>query len=812
MAAKILSIPRMYPSDTKQIITEIFNLSLNRSRHVIIVSSDATMMDEWCHTFSAGNGAKVIQAVVSYRGPEQPSLLNSTKQIAPNMLQNKCILMITTIDGAFSYDASMRLASALKASLYYMIGYDKVMATNHLRSLFETYPNHIAPTLGVYSNAVQRLIHSDETTNPYMLATLEYSQFLRSMTTAFLIEARKHTYERKDKDAIPKLYVVGYNPQFVSMSLHNGAMVRFIERSELGRNLILPEISKKIATSAVDNMANKNPAIWVSSNPQLKLAQIDYMMLNISSQILYLGIHPAQHLYPLKLNGWNIAGVDPSLTPAAISELERMCTNFKQFVREFKYTMDDFMNICVICGFDMLKPIVIIDDTWAEVKGMSYQDFQVRKLDFYSELLNEERINVTAALKMNLKKDIVIPKLLALLPQPMGGSLNELRAIMSTSVKSDYRYEAKKVQLYLDEFKALGVKNQIKFIEDMHSILVENMDALDFSFQPGDCVSGMFSISNSYNQKTKVLRWMRMMNERRCFAVISVPNKARYLYARRMNFNLGLDIVIKKNRLVFKTENKKHPWNDSVYTMTELRQNGFITVTAEQMAGWLGVKYAGPGYYSHSTLCDLMDIAVPEWLAKRIFAYQHIGTSPIGLIKAYTHMLIDKRSIPRNQYYFKRATLLDSYLKREGIPHDSYVISGTERETLQFLEQVSLSTEFGDVFIESGTSINVSGHLLSMTIAAHFVPTAIHVWIRQLLRMTVNTKLIEIKESVKDSTLLFDNRIHDGELLPWHSLNELILTLCILESYVDFMMGGYHSTDIISDIANAFIVELKDGL
>lgn len=791
-----LSIP------IKDTIKEIFSKKTLRSRHVLIAYHDDMLVREWSYIMSSSSGAKVSVGTCSGDAYNHPMLLRSVREITPNLLSNVCILFVIANKQSFPMYSAQRLSSSIRANLVYLIGQASADFLEVMKKLKNMVPTMSRPVLGRYTPSVG-LLSSGSSILPPFKHTLAYSHFLRDITTQFASFIRphlsKHVSHTNDSN---KLYVIGYNPQYVASAIRCGLRAQFLERNALkNETLVLPAPS--FLKPVKDREEHKS---WVRSSGQIKLSDIDNLAFTTSNQIIYIGCHPGTHLYGYRMPAHKILFIDPALTDMTITELNKISPgNTKTVTEKFLFNVDYFKNI--INGFiNVTQPFTIIDDSW--VPGTTnYENFQRDKINFFSFIIQRHKTLVSIFMKLHIQHDIDIPYTFALFPQPHGGSLTELRLVMNYA-GTTYPYRVRAIRSYLDRIQDMSLEHRLRMIKYYHKILLDNHNGLAYKYSSGDLVSAMFSLSNTYNPKKSVLAWLQSMYNQRTFVIFSAPNKGRIEFLLDSGYDIGLSLKLQGDILTFRSPHRDTPWTDFCYSMAEMREVGYVTITPEIMAGILSTDYTGVGYYLNSHYCDVMDIYVPEFVLWDVLKYQHIGTSPMGIIKSFTHMFLMNGTIQRGQYYAKRGALCSDVLTSYGVNIADFYVIGDERISIVTTSDIDVSMKYGHIVIPKNTNINISGHLLSMTVSAHFVPTAVNVWIHQLLTMTGETPLSSVAAHVHNGVELFDNKLIGDHFEPWHSLNELILTMEILHDYTAFILNGKQNYAVINDICDSFVAHL----
>lgn len=831
LTENVTSTPYVHPIDSEVIIRNIFERTMTRSQHLLILAESHELCVKMANTCAQLNGANTQVCEINPNNSDQKQLLTAVKNITSNLLSQRCYIFmyvnnINDIHNIFHDNYNVyqlistckRLAVSLRAGFINFIHKPDNYCIEMMKAVASGVPKHLVsymgyrPTLSLREAQLPDLNSSDFMT----LQNMSYTMFERSLTTSFLASIANYnltgSYQCNYPDKIPRIFVVGYNPQYVSLALQNGSMVRFLEVStpkndnDENSMIILPDLNN-VPYKNKSRSSKTGRKYWIQSHSQQKLGQIDYTIFNMVNQIIYLGINPASHLFNLNLKKWKIIGVDPNLSPVTVDGIQQSCPSSILFNEEFNYSFKNLNKINRTSYIDFAKPFAIIDDVYPGDAPGLYQSMQVSKIKFYNDVVRKYP-NVIIALKLNLKTNTTINQLQYLLPQPYGGELKEMRAIMSGDQNvPDFEYRAQDVDQYMNKFANIKTEEQLKFSVYMHSSLIINQNALNYNFKSHSLINCLYSLSNEINDKSSVLQWLEKMRKNNCIVLFSAPNGDRLKYKLKYSNRLTNVMRISDNKVYTKTSRRNKPWVDISYNFTEMRKIGYLSVTPEIIAGTMGSFYHGVGYVNHGDICDITDIYLPFEFCNKIFRYQTCGTSPMGNVKAFTHMVTDGMGVSKFIYYWKRAELVGNFLMLKGIPPDSYRLIGDGNATFTALRDIRISTFVGDVFInasDSAVSINLSGHLLSLAIAAHFIPNGIHIWIKQMLTMSRGVDFNILLQSEHDKMLFFDNIVRNGIALPWHSQNELILTLCILKGYVNFMLNGHFSESIIDDIIGGF--------
>nr|ADN64782.1 minor core protein [Homalodisca vitripennis reovirus] len=619
-------------------------------------------------------------------------------------------------------------------------------------------------------------------------ATIDYSMFSRSAITAFAAYMLKAAgIDRKSMKAA----VVGYNPPYVWTGLKHGLQVKYLElhvRSPGGlgpRRLILPKLDFK---------DEPNKVKYVVHNPQIKLLCHDMTFLSISRNVLYIGSYPATHLEGLNLYGWKLLCVDPKNTPEW-AEIMRKKTNadITQIGLPYDFTTPGVFPKYVKKVFGNER-FVVMDDSWIDGRA-EYEDFQLLKQSYFESVCASDDQMILASVKWHRTKDTTVKYLLALLPQPYGGSIRELRAVFSKHGVSSITIKSSDTEAYLDKFNKMSQSSQIYTQAFMHQLLTTTKDALEYDVPNDTALIASYSLSNSNNSKSRVLQCLDNYAKMKKVIIFGAPNLLRLKFMKEIGLMLDSSIKIKDDLISFSNPSGKK-WVDRGYTAEEMQSVGFIEITVEQMVSLCGGDYAGCGYFVNSSYNDIFSWYIPMWMVGKLML-QDIRTSPSALVKCFTTVIRSLCFVPHRVYYAYRSYMVAKHLAANNVLNTAYTLIGSSDATFIVNSNFSIPHPAGPLNFTAGDKVNISGHLLSLSIAAHFVAAPILLWAHQMKYMTQNRK----KDPKIDPLLYFDNKLDkQGSLMQWHSREEVLLACLIVEDYVSMMFNGNYSKNIINDI------------
>nr|APG79054.1 Minor core capsid 2 [Hubei reo-like virus 11]APG79154.1 minor core capsid [Hubei reo-like virus 11] len=798
-----LKIPETGIVNASRAVTSILTNKKWRSRNIVLVYDHEMNLKTSLSKFSQSLGCKTAYAYCDLETEDFTQLKYAVRELSSNLITNICVLGICIKQQLSEPDllSLKRIAVAMRARLIIANGLKREVFDEETKSIARALPASAFPVGGNYIPKIYEQV-VDRAKESVFMDTSAYSLYLRDLTTNFIARAR-NTVGRLD--SIPTsnniLNIIGYNPQYVASTLRCGMRPCFIEKSiePSMLSLILPELPLK------SDMASKamKRDMYIRSNGQAKLADIDYTALAMCDQVIYIGAHPAQHLNGFDLSNHNLVFIDPNFTDESMHNLQKLNKNIMLIKGYFDFSIEGLKSCCQDV-IDLSRPFLILDDSWIPGR-VEYQTMQMEKLRFFTELI-DGKFECTVVMKWNYDSDIIIKHVYALLPQPNAGDLNEMRLVLSKYGKN-YTYKVSTVRKYLDKFKMLNFDVRSRTIANYHRLITTYQDALQVEGikKKGAAISAMFSITNSSNDKSKTLAWFKEVSRAGAFLILTVPNIYRLNVTKIARYSIGLEVSIKNGTFVFSSPHTREPWKDNYFTEYEMAEASMTRVTPEMMNGFMSIKYNGVGYFTNSDYCDLFDVYIPTWLSKALFNYQNIGTSPMGVIKSVTNILISSGVVLRSEYYQRRGELLRNYLISKGVSSDKMAVSGTEYQSLFTLAPISVQTEFGLVELKSNTSLNISGHLLSMVVASHFVPTAVSVWIAQMALITTKVKANTVHAYKLSKLQFFDNDIDkDGYFKVWHTMNELKLTFCIMEQYVEMILKDCYQPQIVKDACDCF--------
>ncbi|ASA47355.1 putative minor core protein [Aedes camptorhynchus reo-like virus] len=796
MSTVVQEIPRNEYLNGKEIITAIFSCKRRRSGHVIVVGYDERTLLRWKYQISASVGAKVAYARVRH-ATDTEELSHAVRELTPNLLNDTCVLMLYGDHLTISLDFARKLSASIRAGLLYLPQSSASSLEEQCMMLRNNLPDPTIPVFGVLTPT-----NLERSISPELKAefrdNLAVSQCARELTIAFQVfryrqESRAlNSIKTKDNTDVI-VNIVGYTPTLVHATLRSGARPVFYDPAfPKFTDLICPPLTTLLTA---DHLRRKKDSgwVWVRTNPQKKIALTAYLGLSLATQVLYIGSFPGTNLLDLQLTGHNLILIDPAIDDQYRLRMMKVCPNVSFKQEKYDFTVDHF-NSLIQNRFDTSRDIVILNDAWIE--GEAYELFQRNAFDHFSELCSRFG-NVTIISKFHLLTDYKLTKVKALLPQPHGGSTNEMRIIFGGDGK-DYHYRSNKVNLYMEDFKSLNLTTQLWCINFYYHYLVKREDILKIDPGYNNIYSCLFSLSNDMNRKKDVLKWLSHANLNHNSVIFTTPNRDRAKVLVDSNFNPRTNISIKKDLFTFNSPVREIPWKDVCYTPSEMSEVLMECVTLEAFSGTMGKFYTGAGCYTQSSTFDLYDIYVSHYVIRPCTQVQHVGTSPLGFVKAFTHLFLKHGGMRRQAYYTNRGILLRRFFVSMNVPSTAYRLVGTEKCTMQILERIVLTSKYGIVRIFPNTEVNLSGHLLAMFVAAHFVSVSFEMWIRQLIHMATDVPSHEIDIMGNSPLEFFDNVRNGTTYLHWHTINELILTAEIVPEYVSSVMMGRHSESVIS--------------
>nr|QHA33827.1 putative minor core protein [Atrato Reo-like virus] len=791
MEPEIQNLPRSEYCSGKEIVESIFSKKRRRSSHVIIVANNAEKLEEWRYAISASVGAKTSMAVVDTL-TNLKSLSRAVRELTPNLLNDTCVLCILGKEDIVTIDFARKLSAALRAGLLYMPKADSRQLEEQCKALRDNLPDPTIPIWGVRPPT-----NLDRDIDPKLKAefrdNLAVSQCARELTIAFqVMHARKQTFGRASSDTRDvTVNLIGYTPSLVQATLRSGGRPHFFDPAFRDfKSMICPSIRNLESIHAVQR---KKDVGWIRTNPQKKIAITAYLGYSMAAQILYIGCYPGTNLHDLSLVGHKVIYIDPLINSQFILIQSLICPDSTYKAEKYRFTNEHFISL--ISGrFDIMKPIVVINDAW--IDGLEYEKFQRDAFDHFSDIVSQyEHVQVIS--KFHLKHQFDLHKVAALLPQPYGGSSDEMRIIFN-STGVDYTFDPFKVGKYMSEFHDLSIAAQLWCVNFYYHFITTRKDILKCDPGSNKIYSGLFSLSNQMNKKKDVLNWIQRAHNQSNIVSFTTPNEYRVKFMKTTRFDPKTNISINGDIFAFQSPAKDRTWYDRCYTPVELGEAGLECITLEALSGIMGSRYKGVGCYTQSAAFDTYDVYMSQYAIVESTQVQHVGTSPLGFVKSFTHLFLKDGGMRRQSYYSNRAFLLQEYLTKMKVPRSAYRIVGNESATIYTLDKILVSTRFGNVRLLPGMEVNLSGHMLSMIVAAHFVSIPFEMWIRQLVAMATDVPEKEILAQVHSPIELFDNISKDGMYLHWHTLNELMLTAEIALPYVTSVMMGMQSDDLIN--------------
>ncbi|QIJ56928.1 minor core protein [Scaphoideus titanus reo-like virus 1] len=785
-------IPNFSQTIDKRTIINVFEACRYRSPLVVVCLSNHTIALKFGTLISMGSGSNVYYIrdgeVISQ------ALYNVFRSISTQLLLgNQIVVFVTAPKTVLSSNTIKAITWAFRGAFVELRNHDatETKVQDRLNNLVELSPLYNVPHCGLvyYGPTVfSELLSLTKKNKTKWYATIDYSMYSRTVLVGFSKVMLRETSRLNNSI----LVVVGYNPPYVWASLRHGLKLNYIEigtKSPGGqgpRGLILPKLP-------TDTEANK--VKYVVHNPQLKLLCQDMTMLSISKNVLYIGSYPAKHLEDLHLEGWTLVCVDPKIT----NEWKlNLASSTKAKVHGYDQAFD-FKSLTLpnyVSHFNGEK-FVIIDDTWIQ-GDEEYESFQAEKQKYFEWAVSTESNKVILAMmKWNRKTDVIVSKLLGLLPQPYGANVHELRAIFHRNGSNNMSIKLSTTNEYLDKFAKLSTSSQISTQTFLHQLLTTTKDILNYEQQENSVIVASYSLSNANNSKAKVLAYLKDVNFKKRLMIFGAPNLNRLKFMKEVGLILDSHIVIKEDVITFKNPTGKI-WKDIGYNAVELLQAGFVEVTIDQMAAMSFDVYRGCGYYANSNYNDIFSWYIPIWYIDRFMLLQDITTSPANVVKCFTTRIRNLCFVPHKVYYAYRAHLVGSFFSKHNITNNKYALVGDSKSTCVIKEDFEVTHACGPLVFRKDAVINVSGHLLSLGIAAHFVASPVYLWVRQMKYMTQTRSM---KAGI-DPLLYFDNKLDNltNVLKIWHTREEVLLASEILVEYVEMMLNGHHSFGILSEI------------
>nr|AAT97063.1 unknown [Tobacco leaf enation phytoreovirus] len=794
-------IPNFSQSITKRTIVNIFEACKYRSQLVVCFLHDEEVATKYGNWMGQGSGT-ITKVIVADESNIMVQLHDVFRNVGTLLLSGvQMFIFIIASRSLICNDTAKSITWAFRGSYVdlreFPRGSQSIVAK--LEEYYKLSPLISVPKMGQFyygPTVFSELLSISNKNRTSWRYVIDYSMFTRSGLVGFMSKVAS-SLDYKSK----VLNVIGYNPPYVWAGLRHSMMIRYIESSVPDPSgsgpmkLILPKLDAKVLESKVK---------YVLHNPQVKLLCSDSLILSLSKNVLYLGAYPAEHLREMKLKGWKIVAVDPKLDDVWADGLSKN-TGAKIIPYSQKFTFDAVSTKDVILKNFNNVSFAVIDDTWVEGDS-EYQEFQDVKQSYFEQLVSskDDRIKVSLiSMKWNRKKDVKCCKLIGLLPQPYGGSLMEMRAYFH-SKGCETMVKRSEVDEYMDKFSKLSSSDQISTQKFMHIFITKSMNAMNMKLGRGESILASYSLSNAINDKDKVLEFLDRAVKSETFIIFGAPNLPRVKFMLANGVVTGSDISVKKDVITFKNASGR-TWKDYGYTQSELLKVGMVEMTIEQMVSYAGGDYNGVGYFANSIYNDMFSWYIPKWLFEKLFQTQDVRLSPVALVKCFTTRIRNLCYVPHATYYALRGVFVERLLIRANVLNSSYKIDGQSDSTFQVLSNFNMDSEAGTLTFLKGQKVNISGHLLSLTIAAHFVASPIVMWSIHMKKMTASSNL----PSGVDKLLFFDNKIKNGKLEPWHSKEEVVLAAMIAGDYVSHILNGHHSTEIVDDICKTIYEQFK---
>lgn len=790
---------------------DMFELALYRNKIIVIIVTDCNLADLYISKFKQGSGVFVEKAVVHSDSYDQHSLREACRSLAASVLINRTkILFVCDMNDNVSRPTATKLAYAFSAGLIWLKGLDLVLANQELENLNSQLPQKLCPSMSGFIS-VSSLFNKKTFSKTSSFNSLrQYTRYQRNVLTAFASVINRGM----NFDAMQPIDVIGYNPEYPDAALLHDASIRFIDKDIEMHGLILPKLlktsgrdKKMLANDRNDTFAGE----YMLPDSQRKLNQIDSLMLNLSRTIIYIGSYPGTHLKNYRLHNWKIVFIDPKIDDEYKRMMLDVCRNasFENVKFAFnKRHLEGIINTHQLSG-----NIVIIDDSYSD-SIMSYEHFQEMKLSFFESIFKDPSLQVDyVSVKCNLHNRRSIDNVIALLPQPHGGHLDELRLILGAKGVTYLFDFDKNVAGYMNDFKKLEISEKMLMIKYYHILLTKKLDAFKYIDSDSNVTLALYSITNTSNVFSDFKKYVLKMCTARKVLIFNAPNKGRILYMKKNKFDPGLNISIDSSeRIVTFKSPSGRVWQDYCLTGKEALELGYIQITSEMLSGLLGPSYAGPGFMDNSAYSDMFNLYMPTFVFNHFLSYQHVGTGPISSVKSFSTAIRNVQpGISRSEYYKLRANLVCDVFRKYLIDESKYRLIGDEQCAVQIINDVRLELEFGTVDISASykkpVDINISGHFLSLAITSHFIPVAIDAWMVQLHTMSQPKNANSVLQYLRvDPLLMFDNKISDDGLSfnPWHTKDELILTVEIVKPYLDLIMSGNYSEVLVDDIRESF--------
>nr|QNS31043.1 minor core protein [Thrips tabaci associated reovirus 1] len=765
-----------------------------RSRGLIVYGPSNVLTAKLSQRISSASGAIVIQ-VEATSGPFESvmqELRYGIRSATTNLLNISSIVILIHINDMYTENVKAKIAAGLRKpyatakQINDVIYFDEMPYDTFIGYL----PCAVKPTCGPLAYfAESRNEDALSTRGNFYSAILDRSNFERNVTVAFAVHVQPDCRY---------VYVVGYNPQYVYMALQSACLVRYLEVSRMNSDeLIFPPLEPSISKTK-----------YITHNSRLKLIDIDYTMLSLSFHVVYIGAAPGIHLYngDVNMSRHEILAIDPAFTFGQTAHLGKAFKSSTVYTQPFSYSLQDPLHGEIVTFIKKHGDVVIIDDTYMIGDVSKQLAFDQAKFSYFENLIEANAQHIVAiSSKLHYKADRVFKYVKAMLPQPRGGSLNEMRVIFTPSGK-EVKYSYMRQKKYIDSFKNLDSESQYNKIMYMHRLLVINADALTYKgYIKNSVIVGMFALSNSFNNKKDVLKFVRGICENKSVIIMNSPDLSRINVYKKLDYSTGVAYSVKGDLITFKTP-KGRVWKDIAYSDSDMMSAYMTSVAPEMLSGFMGDRYKGCGFIRTSSYNDLFNTYIPKFIVERHMLVQDIATSPISMVKSFTTILRSASNIPHAMMYAARGLLLRSLFDDIHVPKTAYVLINTPEATLKFVQPAKLNFSDGTCLMMSqDTLINVSGHMLSLCVAAHFLQVPVELWMHQLVQ---STKYVNVP-NIPDKIIYFDSLIKGGKFDVWHTLDELLLTSKILKQYIHLILGESASDEIIDSFVNVFNLTLS---
>ncbi|AAA48499.1 polypeptide P5 [Wound tumor virus] len=794
MAIDSYCIPNFSQTIDNRTIVNIFQSCKYRSQLSVCFLNDKSAADKFSNSMRQGSGT--ITFIIHAEDGEISEQLHSTFRSVSTMLLcgMQLFVFIVAPRNVISSETGKAITWAFRGSFIELRDHGRGEQALHdiLEQFYRLSPLVNVPKMGMAyygPTSFAELLSLSSKNKTSWRYVIDYSMFTRSALVGFA----SHMMD-ECSFANKQINVIGYNPPYVWAGLRHGVTTRFTEMSTPDPEgygpikLILPRLTGNVLLKKVK---------YVQHDPQKKLLCDDSVMFALSRNILYIGVYPATHLLDYNLKGWRMVAVDPKINAAWAETLkQRTSIDLVPISAKFEFNAQSTRDI--VLKYFSGVPFSIIDDSWVEGTE-DYEKFQELKQSYFEQLVmngSTSKLRVSMiSMKWNRTKDVKCRRLLALLPQPYGGSLRELRAYFHVNGAAEVNIKKSEVNSYMDKFTSLSISEQIGSQKFMHMLITNYGDALKLKTGRDKAIIASYSLSNAINKKERVLKFLSDAAKSETLIIFGAPNLNRVKFMIKSGIVLGSDVTISNDLITFKNASGK-VWKDYGYTQSELIKSSMIEITIEQMLCISSSSYNGVGYFANSIYNDMFSWYVPEWLFEKYFSIQDIRLSPVALVKCFTTSIRNLCYVPHLTYYALRGSFVEKVLITNNVLNSSYLITGTSHSTFKVLSNFEVPSPAGVLKFKAGDDVNISGHLLSLVIAAHFVASPTLLWATHMKRMTTPVNL----PKNLDKLLFFDNKIKNGMLEKWHSREEVVLAAMIVENYVAHILNGRHSIEIIQEI------------